>query len=554
MVATLATFWQRAVRLGEAGADGQRRSWIMLMPEGTFEHPDYGELEFSQKKLEKFQQNFDQRVRKIDVALDVDHKGASTDSRATGWIERVELRDAQGTQPAGLWGLIAWTPYGAKLLKDREYRYFSPEFGKYTDEETGETFDDVIIGGALTNRPFLKIMPSVTLAETSSKAWGGIKKSTLPRACFLIQGDADHKDTWKLPVYESDGKGGRGALNLNGVKAAWAAVNGAHTGAPMDVPSAVKGQLRRWMAQYFGNAAKAAGETNMRVDGETIRLMGAGGKAKKAPPKPADDDEELDDTEEMADDEEGATYAEEDAEDEEDGGDDEEEEQGKGDDEDEEEPAPKAKKLRSKRMGGGLANFGSKKAPPFKAGGKRMSETSEAYFLREQVATMREELETQRYTLYEHNVGKILSAWREGQAIEFQLTESAVRDPRPGKGLVRSGRVVLAPKAERKIRAYLLSQEGYRLSDTQRLRFLDVVQTCLSEALVDLSVRGAAWDQEARETIRRRSSARGPESELQLQETAERFAAADRKTLGQLTGADAEKYYLLAANEVGYRG
>ena len=88
--------WQEvyrpAVRLGEPGSDGFHRSWIMLMPEGTFRHPEYGRLAFTRRKLQEFKRHFDAKVRKIDIALDRDHDAKA----ATGWLEQVEYRAARG--------------------------------------------------------------------------------------------------------------------------------------------------------------------------------------------------------------------------------------------------------------------------------------------------------------------------------------------------------------------------------------------------------------------------------------------------------------------------
>jgi len=225
---------QRVVRMDE-GADGFHRSWIMLFPEGTFQHPQYGKLNFTRAKLSEIKANFDNRVRHIDIALDVDHKGGGEDSRATGWIEALELRDPIGmSDGAGLWGCIKWTPYGQRLLQDQEYRYFSPEFGPWTDPETGAEYDNVLIGGGLTNRPFLKVMPAVKLSENvSTRAWGSVDKASLPDSAFL-----DPKNR-RLPIYEGTGPmvngryTKRGKLNIHGLEAALAAVHGAHTGLAM---------------------------------------------------------------------------------------------------------------------------------------------------------------------------------------------------------------------------------------------------------------------------------------------------------------------------------
>ncbi|MGZ3601977.1 MAG: phage protease, partial [Ktedonobacterales bacterium] len=167
--------WQEvyrpAVRLGEPGSDGFHRSWIMLMPEGTFRHPEYGRLAFTRRKLLEFKRHFDAKVRKIDIALDRDHDAKA----ATGWLEQVEYRAALGETPAGLWGRIRWTSLGVRLLKEQIYRYFSPEFGSYPDEESGRTWENVLIGGALTNRPFLKVMPAVALRERQKvEVTGGV--------------------------------------------------------------------------------------------------------------------------------------------------------------------------------------------------------------------------------------------------------------------------------------------------------------------------------------------------------------------------------------------
>ena len=142
----------RRVRLAEltqADSDGFHRSWIMLFPEGDFVHEQYGELHFTPQRLRGIKANFDRRVRHIDIAIDANHD----QDKATGWLECLELRpqtlDTRTGEatPSGLWGRVRWTPLGAQLLRDQIYRYFSPEFGPWTDPETGEEFTDVLIGG-----------------------------------------------------------------------------------------------------------------------------------------------------------------------------------------------------------------------------------------------------------------------------------------------------------------------------------------------------------------------------------------------------------------------
>ena len=251
--------------VGSASADGFHRSWVMLFPEGSFEHEQYGHLDFTHRRLADIKANFDRRVRHIDIALDANHD----QDKATGWLEALELREAGRDPhtgeavPAGLWGRVRWTPLGLRYLKDQIYRYFSPEFGPWKDPENGKEYKDVLLGGGLTNRPFLKRMSAVQLSDVSTRPWSQVDKTCLPDSAFL-----DPKNR-RLPIYEgtgpTDAKGRytqRGKLNINGVKAARAAVGGAHTGTPMTgLPAGTAAKLDRLWARYGGGGdGKDGGE------------------------------------------------------------------------------------------------------------------------------------------------------------------------------------------------------------------------------------------------------------------------------------------------------
>jgi hypothetical protein len=68
--------------------------------------------------------------------------------------------------PDGLWIAVEWTKDAAAKIKSKAYRYFSPEFvDSWKHPKTGEVFKDVLFGGGLTNRPFLKDILPVNLSE-----------------------------------------------------------------------------------------------------------------------------------------------------------------------------------------------------------------------------------------------------------------------------------------------------------------------------------------------------------------------------------------------------
>lgn len=138
-------------------AEGGKDSWIQIMKTGKFQHPVYGEMEITQSDLQQFKENFDANIRGIKLFADVNH-----DDNHAAVAEFKELRVETGK----LMALMEWNAKGEQLIKSGEYRYFSPEFAfTYTDAETGKKYKDVLLGGGITNRPFLKGMDPIELSE-----------------------------------------------------------------------------------------------------------------------------------------------------------------------------------------------------------------------------------------------------------------------------------------------------------------------------------------------------------------------------------------------------
>jgi hypothetical protein len=108
----------------------------------------------------RFAQNVKDKVRGIDPAIDYSHKA---DDIAAGWVKDAEAR------PNGLWVFVEWTKAAIERIKNKEFRYFSADFSdEWTDPE-GKKHQDVLNGGGLTNRPFLKNLVPVNLSELYGK-------------------------------------------------------------------------------------------------------------------------------------------------------------------------------------------------------------------------------------------------------------------------------------------------------------------------------------------------------------------------------------------------
>ena len=143
--------------------EGTDQSWMQAMPLGEYDHPVYGKIAFTAERIQRFADNVNKGVRGTELDIDYDHK-AKTDE-AAGWVKKAEAR------PDGLWILVEWTKTAAQKIREKAYRYFSPEFhDTWTHPKDKVEFKDVLFGGGITNRPFLKDILPLNLSEAFEKA------------------------------------------------------------------------------------------------------------------------------------------------------------------------------------------------------------------------------------------------------------------------------------------------------------------------------------------------------------------------------------------------
>jgi phage I-like protein len=142
-------------------------TWIQAMPLGTYNHPVHGEIQITPERILQFASNVKANVRGQDLDIDYDHKAQRSD--ASGWVKDAEAR------ADGLWLFVDWTKEALAKLKEKAYRYFSPEFmDEWENPADKKKYKDVLFGGALTNRPFLKGILPINLSE----AFDDVNKQT----------------------------------------------------------------------------------------------------------------------------------------------------------------------------------------------------------------------------------------------------------------------------------------------------------------------------------------------------------------------------------------
>ena len=142
-------------------ASGEAPQEIQVLPVGKWNHPAYGPIVIDRDDITEFKQNFDNGLRK-GIPITEGHE-VFGEKPAIAWFTELIDRGANG-----LYATVEWNTKGKTLLAEKEYKYFSPEFySEYEDPETREIYKNVLVGGALTNKPYFKELDAVALSEHS---------------------------------------------------------------------------------------------------------------------------------------------------------------------------------------------------------------------------------------------------------------------------------------------------------------------------------------------------------------------------------------------------
>lgn len=142
--------------LCEIGAldDDESRQRIQVFPEpGEYVHPQAGPFTLSRDDLDEFAADINSRDS---IPVDRDHafyKGMS--APAAGWF----VKGSAEATDSGVTAEVEWTPEAAQQVRDREYRFISPEFSFQKRTQKGQKIpEQTLFASTLTNRPFFDEM------------------------------------------------------------------------------------------------------------------------------------------------------------------------------------------------------------------------------------------------------------------------------------------------------------------------------------------------------------------------------------------------------------
>lgn len=136
------------IQLNEGGALPLR---VPLLPmPGEYEHPTYGLMDITAERIAQFVANHNARIYQKHIPIDAEHETKL--SGALGYLGDAQI-EADGSVTAS----VEWTARGETLVGGGGFKYVSPEwYETWTDPAAGVTYEDVLIGLAITTRPFFK--------------------------------------------------------------------------------------------------------------------------------------------------------------------------------------------------------------------------------------------------------------------------------------------------------------------------------------------------------------------------------------------------------------
>lgn len=171
---------------------------IHIVPFGKWDHPVYGSFEIKRETVQEFIKNFSYGIRaEHRLPITAGHD-TFQETGAVAWFS--ELYEGAN----GLYAKVEWTPEGNRLLREGAFKYFSPEwYTDYTDPADGIKYGHVLIGGALTNKPFFRELdPVAAFSELAISKQFNHSDSTMNLNDLLAKDPATLTDAEKAFVKE----------------------------------------------------------------------------------------------------------------------------------------------------------------------------------------------------------------------------------------------------------------------------------------------------------------------------------------------------------------
>lgn len=241
--------------------------WIEAIAPKTYHTPAYGAVTIGDEKIDNFVNSIIQGVRGQEIAINYEHGlDRAKGDKAAGWI-----RDARKNKNGNLEIAVDFTEPAKEEIRNKEWKYFSLEWDDAWEHPDGVIYKDVVMGGALTNRPVAKGLMPINFSEIFSEksdyefaTWTTAYMNDLPDSAFLFV-ESDKKDAQGRTVPRSNRhfpyKDANGKVDLPHLRNAIARIPQADISVDKD---SLQNKARALLAKHGGSMSEV-----LELDDET---------------------------------------------------------------------------------------------------------------------------------------------------------------------------------------------------------------------------------------------------------------------------------------------
>jgi phage I-like protein len=163
------------VTLDASRLTNTNEAWVNIANLGEYVHDEYGMVEFTREKFDSWKRNLTSGVMggklsdgTYGIAVDYNHSmdinASPNEQKAAGYLKDLKL-ELDGDIER-VFAFIEFTPKAAEGIRNKEWAWFSiSEVSNFTDQKTGKDVGNTLLGGALTNRPFVNDLMPIQLSD-----------------------------------------------------------------------------------------------------------------------------------------------------------------------------------------------------------------------------------------------------------------------------------------------------------------------------------------------------------------------------------------------------
>lgn len=149
---------------------GKNVGTAQLLPKGKFKHRIFGDMNFTDEKMDTAIKNFKAGIPQSEVAINFNHNVHGAIQTAAGWFAELFKDDKF------LNAKFDFTDEAAQMIKDKKFKFVSAEVTEDFTDNKGKKHGFTIFGAGLTNTPFMTQQNPIMMFSAD----GGLSEFTEP--------------------------------------------------------------------------------------------------------------------------------------------------------------------------------------------------------------------------------------------------------------------------------------------------------------------------------------------------------------------------------------